>query len=131
MFKPLVMIDKKDEKFKFKLNGKGFHCETDVAISLIGGKWKTVLLWYLKEEKKRFGELRKHCPHITERMLSITLKQLENDGLISRKVYTKKPPLKVEYSLTDFGKSLIPVLDTIAAWGKDVAEKKGEKFKDE
>lgn len=78
-----------------------------------------------ERRKKRFGELRKQCPHITERMLSMTLKQLENDGLVSRKVYTKKP-LGVEYSLTDFGRSLIPVLDAITAWGKNVGETKGD-----
>ncbi len=63
---------------------------------------------------------------MTERMLSITLKQLEDDGLVLREVYTTKPPLKVEYSLTDFGKTLIPVLDSIAKWGRDVAESKGK-----
>jgi DNA-binding HxlR family transcriptional regulator len=58
-------------------------------------------------------------------MLSITLKQLEDDGLILREVFTTKPPLKVEYSLTEFGKTLIPVLDSIAKWGREVGETKG------
>lgn len=85
-----------------------------------------MVLWYLKNEKKRFTEINKLIPQMTERMLSITLKQLEDDGLVLREVYTTKPPLKVEYSLTDFGKTLIPVLDSIAKWGRDVAESKGK-----
>ncbi|MEM6377694.1 MAG: helix-turn-helix domain-containing protein, partial [Bacteroidota bacterium] len=98
-----------DKEFLIELNKKTFHCAMDVSMSFIGGKWKTVVLWYLRKEAMRFGELRKRCPQVTERMLSITLKQLEEDGLVRRKVYTKKPPLKVEYSLTEFGQSCIPM----------------------
>lgn len=65
----------------------------------------------------RYNELRKIIPTITERTLSLQLKQLEEDGLITRKVYTSKPPLKVDYTLTEFGKTLIPVLNAIAEWG--------------
>ena len=67
-----------------------------------------------------------HDTKIEERMLFITLKQLEDDGIILREVYTTKPPLKVEYSLTEFGKTLIPILDVIAKWGRDIAEKEGK-----
>ena len=67
-----------------------------------------------------------HDTKIEERMLSITLKQLEDDGIILREVYTTKPPLKVEYSLTEFGKTLISILDVIAKWGRDIAEKEGK-----
>ncbi|MEM9675670.1 MAG: winged helix-turn-helix transcriptional regulator [Cyclobacteriaceae bacterium] len=116
----------KNKEVLVELAGKRYHCAMDIAMSFVGGKWKTVVLWYLRKEKKRFGELRDLCPQITERMLSITLKQLEKDGLVSRKVYTKKPPLKVEYSLTDFGKSLIPMLEEIAKWGRQVAKTKGK-----
>jgi DNA-binding HxlR family transcriptional regulator len=110
----------------FDLNGRKYHCALDVTMSYIGGKWKTVVLWYLKKSKKRFAELKDHIPQITERMLSITLKQLEDDGLVHRKVYNSKPPLKVEYSLTRFGKSMIPVLDAAAKWGRDLAERNGK-----
>ncbi len=119
-----MLID--DIEYRYELNGKEFHCAMDVAMSFIGGKWKSVVLWYLKNEKKRFGELRKKCPQITERMLSITLKQLTEDGLISRKVYANKPPLKVEYEMTSFGKSLIPLLEEIARWGREVGDTKGK-----
>ncbi|CAN5148029.1 helix-turn-helix domain-containing protein [soil metagenome] len=98
----------------------------DVIMHFIGGKWKTVVLWYLRNDKKRFSELKAQMPQITEKMLSIQLKQLEEDGLIQRKVYTSKPPLKVEYSLTDFGKSLIPLLNEIASWGRKTGNEKGK-----
>jgi DNA-binding HxlR family transcriptional regulator len=88
----------------------------------IGGKWKAVILIHLIE-KKRYSELRKECKVITERTLSLQLKEMEEDGLISRTVYTSKPPLKVEYQLTEFGTTLIPLLKAIDQWGKETAEK--------
>lgn len=95
-------------------------------MELIGGKWKSVILIYLVDGKKRYNELRKLISTITERTLSLQLKQLEKDGLISRKVFTKKPPLKVEYALTPFGESLTPILLSIAKWGQTVVDEKGE-----
>ncbi|WP_221412795.1 helix-turn-helix domain-containing protein [Dysgonomonas sp. HDW5A] len=86
----------------------------------IGGKWKAVILIHLIE-KKRYSELRKECSAITERTLSLQLKELEADGLITRTVYTSKPPLKVEYELTEFGRTLIPLLKAIAQWGRETA----------
>ncbi|RMA64377.1 winged helix-turn-helix transcriptional regulator [Ulvibacter antarcticus] len=109
-----------------KYNDKLFSCSTSIAMELIGGKWKSVILVYLIDGKKRYSELRKLIATITERTLSLQLKQLEKDGLINRKVYTRKPPLKVEYSLTPFGESLAPVLISIAKWGNTVANEKGE-----
>lgn len=109
-----------------KLNGKIYPCEVSLAMDLVGGKWKTVILYYLKGEPKRYNELRKEMQSVTEMTLSLQLKQLEKDGFISRKVYGKKPPIKVVYSLTDFGKSFIPVLEAISKWGNQVVEEKGE-----
>jgi DNA-binding HxlR family transcriptional regulator len=114
-----------DKEYLIEIGDTRFHCAMDVTMNFVGGKWKTVVLWYLKKNKKRFTELNKQIPQITERMLSITLKQLEDDGLILREVFTTKPPLKVEYSLTEFGKTLIPVLDSIAKWGREVGQTKG------
>lgn len=91
----------------------------------IGGKWKSVVLWYLKHKTMRFSELKQHIPDITEKMLSIQLRALEADGLIKRRVYGEKPPIKVEYSLTDFGKTLLPALDAIAKWGRSLGEREG------
>ncbi len=118
-----MKIDGKE--FIIKLNEKSYHCVMDVTMDYLGGKWKTVVLWYLIKDKKRFGELRKLVPQMTERMLSITLSQLETDGLVKREVFTEKPPLKVEYSLTDFGKTMIPVLESIALWGRNLATTEG------
>lgn len=90
---------------------------------IIGGKWKTVILYHLIDKTLLYNELRKEMPSVTERTLSLQLKTLEEDGIIKRKVYTSKPPLKVEYSLTDFGKTLIPLIKSIADWGDSVIEK--------
>lgn len=114
------------KKRLIKYNDKLFSCTTSIAMELIGGKWKSVILIYLLDGPKRYNELRKLISTITERTLSLQLKQLEKDGLVSRKVYTKKPPLKVEYALTSAGQSLKPVLLSIAEWGKTVADEKGE-----
>jgi DNA-binding HxlR family transcriptional regulator len=110
----------------FKLYGKTYHCALDITMDYIGGKWKCVVLWYLKNKTLRFAELKKKIPDITEKMLSIQLRALEADGLIRREVHGKKPPVKVEYSLTDFGKSLIPAIDAVAKWGRTLGEAEGE-----
>lgn len=109
-----------------KLQGKVYPCTISLAMDLIGGKWKAVILYHLKNAEKRYSELRKEVPNITEMTLSLQLKQLEKDGLVLRKVYGKKPPIKVIYSLTDFGKTFIPVLETITSWGNQIVLEKGE-----
>ena len=107
----------------YHINGKDYPCCTSVTMGIIGGKWKTVILYHLMESKTlRYHELRKKMNSVTERTLSLQLQQLQADGVINRKVYTTKPPLKVEYSLTDFGKTLIPVLQAIVDWGDYVVE---------
>jgi DNA-binding HxlR family transcriptional regulator len=114
-----------DNEQVFVLGGKEYHCAMDITMHFIGGKWKTVVLWYLRKEKKRFGELRRLIPNITEKMLSLQLKNLESDGIIGRKVYPEIPP-RVEYFLTPFGKTLLPMLDEIAKWGRGLAEARGK-----
>lgn len=109
-----------------KIHDKLFPCPTSAAMEYIGGKWKSVILSHLLDGKKRYNELRKEIPTITERTLSLQLKQLEIDDLIQRKVFTKKPPLKVEYSLTSFGETLKPVINMINEWGIAAAIEKGE-----
>lgn len=104
------------------VNGKEYPCCTSLTMGYIGGKWKTVILFYLIEGPLRYSELRKKMKGVTERTLSLQLQKLEEDKLIRRKVYTSKPPLKVEYSLTDFGKTLTPLLNAIAEWGDFVVE---------
>jgi DNA-binding HxlR family transcriptional regulator len=115
-----------EKKPMIKIHDKLFPCPTSAAMEFIGGKWKSVILAHLVDGTKRYNELRKEIPTITERTLSLQLKKLEVDGLISRKVYTKKPPLKVVYSLTSFGNTVIPVLQMITEWGIAAAYEKGE-----
>lgn len=109
-----------------KLKGKIYPCTVSLTMDLIGGKWKAVILYHLKDEPKRYSELRKEMPSVTEMTLSLQLKQLEKDSLVSRKVFGKKPPIKVVYNLTDFGKSFVPILEAITEWGNQVVSEKGE-----
>ncbi len=114
----------KGRQYMYLMDGLEYHCAMDVTMKYIGGKWKTVVLWYLKNKTYRFGELKKQIPDITEKMLSLQLKALQEDGLVKRESFDEVP-LRVEYSLTDFGISLIPVINAIAKWGCDLAETKG------
>ena len=112
------------KEFYFNLQGEKYHCALDITMRFIGGKWKAIVLWYLREETLRFGELKKKIPDITEKMLSLQLKALVNDGILERKVYPEVP-LRVEYSLTKFGQSLKPVIEEIARWGRHLGETEG------
>lgn len=109
-----------------KFGGKLYPCPVSLAMELMGGKWKAIILYYLKNGEKRYNELRKDIWTATEMTLSLQLKQLAKDGLISRKVYGEKAPIQVIYSLTDYGKTIIPVLEAINDWGTVVATQKGE-----
>ncbi|MCK8487508.1 winged helix-turn-helix transcriptional regulator [Paenibacillus glucanolyticus] len=105
---------------------KVFNCEKELTLSIIGGKWKMIIMWHLgKEGTKRFSELKSLIPDITQRMLTTQLRELEDDGIVNRIVYPVVPP-KVEYSLTPRGESLIPILDLMYEWGKDYIADMGE-----
>lgn len=95
-----------------------FNCPVEATIQLIGGKYKAVILWHLMNDTLRYSELHRKIPKVTDKMLAQQLRELERDGLISRTVYPVVPP-KTEYSLTDFGKSLAPILDAMCDWGTD------------
>jgi DNA-binding HxlR family transcriptional regulator len=116
----------KGKNVAYKLNGKVYHCALDITMSYIGGRWKTVVLWYLRNKTMRFAELKKQIPEITEKMLSIQLKKLEAEGIVKREVFGTKPPVRVEYSLTEFGRTLIPAIEAIAEWGRTLGYKEGE-----
>lgn len=113
----------------YQIEQKTYPCTTSITMEYIGGKWKMVILYHLKDGVRRYNELRKIMPMVTERTLSLQLKQMEEDGIVKREVHTLKPPLKVEYSLTDFGKTLIPLLELISEWGASVAKTKAKVVK--
>ncbi|SHJ73412.1 winged helix-turn-helix transcriptional regulator [Parasporobacterium paucivorans] len=94
-----------------------YTCPVDAAISIVGGKYKVVILYHLTAGTLRFNELQKLIPNATPKMLTQQLRELEGSGLISRTVYPVVPP-KTEYNLTDFGKTLMPVLEALCKWGK-------------
>ncbi|MDQ0217777.1 HxlR family transcriptional regulator [Peribacillus cavernae] len=105
-----------------RIQEKTFNCEKELTLAVIGGKWKMLILWHLgKEGTKRFGELKALMPGITQRMLVNQLRELEEDLIVHREVYPVVPP-KVEYSLTEQGMSLMPILDSMYQWGKNYME---------
>lgn len=103
--------------------GKEYCCPVGAAIDEIGGKWKPLILWALKDGKLRFSEINRTLTTITQRMLTKQLRELEKDNLVNRKVYAEVPP-KVEYSLTEKGKSVIPILESLCKWGEEYCESK-------
>ncbi|MBX6747050.1 MAG: helix-turn-helix transcriptional regulator [Acetobacteraceae bacterium] len=92
-------------------------CPVEATLSLIGGKWKGVVLWHLLQGTLRFNEIRRRLPEVTQRMLTNQLRELEADGFIIRTVYPEVPP-RVEYSLSDRGRSLEVVIKALKAWGE-------------
>jgi len=92
------------------------QCPVTETMTVIGGKWKPIILWILRDHVRRFGEIKRFIPAITQKMLTQQLRELEENKIINRKVYPVVPP-KVEYSLSEYGRTLIPILDAMAAWG--------------
>lgn len=95
-----------------------FNCPVEATLSVIGGKWKVMILFHLTDSgTHRFAELRRKIPGVSERMLTQQLRELERDGLLHREVYPEVPP-KVEYSLTEYGETLRPICELMCDWGK-------------
>ncbi|KRQ86169.1 HTH-type transcriptional activator HxlR [Caloramator mitchellensis] len=108
------MYNKPSYKTKFE------KCPLIFALELIGGKWRLPIIWALsKHETIRYNELKRNIPGITDMMLTQSLKDLESYGIVIRKQFIEIPP-RVEYSLTENGKNLIPALKALANWGKDM-----------
>lgn len=99
-------------------NKKILDCPVATTINLIGNKWKLLIIRDLLASTRRFGELRKNLEGISQRVLTQNLRELENDGLIKRKVYAEVPP-RVEYGLNELGRSLLPIISTMANWGNN------------
>ena len=98
-----------------------YGCPVEATADLIGGKWKAVILYYLFQGPKRFNELRRLLPEVTQRMLTLQLRELEQDSIVHREIYKEVPP-KVEYSLTEFGTSLGPIIVQMLDWGEQYME---------
>lgn len=95
-----------------------YGCSVEAALDVIGGKWKGVILFHLTAGTHRFGELQRLIPNVTRRMLTLSLRELERDGLVHREVYKQVPP-KVEYSLTEYGQTLKPIIRSLRVWGDE------------
>ena len=110
-----------------RLNNKS-GCTVEVTLSVIGGTWKPMIIYNLMREKKRFMELSRAIPNCTQRMLTLQLRELEDDGIVQRTVYAEVPP-RVDYELTELGRSLRPVLEAMRTWGMGYSrllEERGE-----
>jgi DNA-binding HxlR family transcriptional regulator len=106
-----------DRRNKYGTNPNMEGCPVETTLDVIGGKWKGIILYHLIDGTKRFNEFRRINPGITQFMLTLQLRELERDGIIHREVYKEVPP-KVEYSLTDFGKTLEPIIVSMKEWGE-------------
>jgi DNA-binding HxlR family transcriptional regulator len=103
-----------------------YHCPVEATLDVIGGKWKALILFWLRDAVCRFGELRRKIPGVSERMLTQQLRELEAHGVVRRTVYAEVPP-RVEYALTPYGRTLRPITDLMCAWGrKHLARLAGE-----
>ncbi|MEM8963277.1 MAG: helix-turn-helix domain-containing protein [Acidobacteriota bacterium] len=102
-------------------------CDVEATLSVIGGRWKPILVCHLLDGRKRFGELRRLTPNATERMITLQLRELEADGVIARHVFAEVPP-RVEYEITEFGRSLEEILHLMRNWGSAF---KAQKFAEE
>ena len=92
-------------------------CPIVRALSVIGGKWKVVILYQLRDKTLRFGEIKKNIPNITQKVLTGQLKEMESAGLVTREVFAEVPP-RVEYTLTNLAKELSPTMDALCEWGE-------------
>ncbi|WP_224984350.1 winged helix-turn-helix transcriptional regulator [Geomonas agri] len=103
------------------LRDREYKCGIDVTLALVGGKWKASILWHLAQETMRFSDLQRQFSDTTRKMLTQQLRELEMDGLVHRKVYPQVPP-KVEYSLTEQGRTIFPILELMCDWGRNYAQ---------
>lgn len=96
---------------------KNYHCPIEAAMDIVGGKYKAIILYHLMDATLRYNEIQKEIPQATPKMLSQQLKELEADGIINRVLYPVVPP-KTEYSLTELGKTLVPIIKDLCDWGE-------------
>ncbi len=110
---------------------KLYNCPVEAALDVMGGKWKPLILWWLHSNgTQRFSELRRRIPAVSEKMLTQQLREMEKDGIVQRRIYASVPP-KVEYSLTDYGRTLKRALNSICEWGRAHIERTGAAYANE
>ena len=115
-----------DGKHKvYRIDGDDFHCGVAVCYRYIGGKWKSIIIWNLRKGFLRFSEIKAEIPDTTDKMLSLQLKALIEDGIVQKTTIGTKAPFRTEYRLTEFGQSLVPVIAVINDWGIHVGNEKG------
>ena len=111
--------------FMEKKKALTFHCSVEATMAVLGGKYKAIIIWHLNRAGlMRYNEIQKAVPQATAKMLSQQLKELENDGIVRRKLYPVVPP-KTEYSLTELGKTLVPIIDEMCVWGDEYFRRLG------
>lgn len=114
-----------------KVSCSDYHCEIEITLEIIGGKWKALILWNLHlHQPLRYNEFRRLIPEITQKMLTQQLRELEKYGIIERKVYPSVPPM-VEYRLSEDGEKLVPILEQMDRWGKGFVKKYHARKSDE
>ena len=113
-------MDNQCDKNIFLYNDKEYYCSLELTMDIIGGKWKSMMIFHLKDGAMRSGDLQRTLRGIANKMFTLTARELERDGLIERIVYPVVPP-KVEYKLTSKGESLLPIVLQLAKWGKNIA----------
>ncbi|PKN13195.1 MAG: transcriptional regulator [Deltaproteobacteria bacterium HGW-Deltaproteobacteria-4] len=99
-----------------------FRCGVEVTLAVMSGKWKGLVLWHLRHKTLRFSQLQRRLRSVTQKMLTQQLRELEANGLIHRQIYAEVPP-RVEYSLTDEGRRIVPILELMCQWGQDYLQK--------
>lgn len=105
-----------------KISCSNYRCEIEVFLEVVGGKWKSLILWNLgQHEVIRYNEFRELMPEVSQKMLTQQLRGLEHNLVVKRKIYNQVPPM-VEYSLTDLGKKLLPILEQMDKWGKEFVD---------
>src|SRR5260370_25733893 len=116
------LVMNRRERYRSEGGGPNDGCPMEATLDIVGGKWKVLILFYLMKGTIMFSEFQRLIPKITQRMLTLQLRELEEDGVLQRQVYRQVPP-KVEYSLTEFGRSLEPILILLRDWGVTYKER--------
>lgn len=116
-------MDNQCNKPIYIFKNREYFCSLELAMEIIGGKWKSMMIFHLRDGAMRSGDLQRTLKGIANKMFTQTARELEADGLIERIVYPVVPP-KVEYKLTEKGKSILPIVQQLAQWGIDISETK-------